>query len=102
MADFPNLAIEELERRIKLAGSQKAVADDLDIPQSQLSEVLSGRRDLSERILEKIGFDKVVIHVSKQDTDRLLRSVETTITTMRGAKRLERAYKQQAHQVAKS
>ncbi len=102
MSQFPNLAVEELKRRVKAAGSQIAAAEKLGIPQSQLSEILSGRRDVSDSILEKIGFTKIEIDIPVEDAERLVRAIEPTIVTLQGAKRLEGNFKKQIKQVARS
>lgn len=81
MTDFPNLALEELRKRVDAAGSQTAAANQLGVSLSQLNEILNGRRDVSKSILQKIGFDKVVIHVKKQDRSKLLREIGPTLVT---------------------
>lgn len=81
MTDVPNLALEYLRARVNSAGSQTAAAKELGIPLSQLNEVLSGRRDISKGMLEKIGFDKVEIHIRKEDRVKLVRAINPTVVT---------------------
>lgn len=83
MANVTDLALEELRERIKTAGSQAAAAHELGISPSQLSDVLNGRREISDGMLKKMGFDKVVIHVKKQDRPKLVRAIEPTVVTFR-------------------
>jgi transcriptional regulator with XRE-family HTH domain len=81
MTDELNLAFQELERRVNAAGSRSAVAEELNIAPSQLSDVLNGRREISQGMLKKLGFDKVVISVRKQDKAKLIRAIRPAVVT---------------------
>jgi hypothetical protein len=83
MADLIDLAIEELQKRVDAAGSRAAAAKELNISPSQLSDVLNRRRDFSRGMLEKMGFDKVVIHIKKQDKSKLVKAIEPTVVTFK-------------------
>jgi hypothetical protein len=51
-----NIAVQKLQEMCDLAGSQKAVADELLISPSYLCDVLKGRRDVSDALAHKLGF----------------------------------------------
>jgi len=44
------------------AGSQKKAANDLKVFQSHISEMLSGRRDISEKVAAKLGYRRVFMY----------------------------------------
>src|SRR5690242_20654578 len=45
-----------LSESIGLAGSQRAVAEALGIPRGRLSEILSGKRNITAKIAERLGW----------------------------------------------
>jgi transcriptional regulator with XRE-family HTH domain len=47
-----------LARQVKLAGSQRELADQLGITQAYLSQVLRGKRKASPRLLTALGLKK--------------------------------------------
>lgn len=55
--------ITEINRLIEKHGTQSAVASELHISPSLLTEILKGRRGISDGLLDKLGFVKIVIHV---------------------------------------
>lgn len=55
--DLPHQKLREM---VKAAGTQKAVAKELRISQQFLCEVLSGKRDVSQSLAQKLGFKRVV------------------------------------------
>lgn len=52
----------ELARWVAEKGSQKEAAKALGIPQSVLSEVLSGRRDVSGKLAQKLGLARRIVY----------------------------------------
>ena len=66
---LPDPVLLELKERIKTLGSQTAVANDLSISPSMITEILKGRRTASPSILEKLGFVRITFHIKK---DRIL------------------------------
>jgi DNA-binding transcriptional regulator YdaS (Cro superfamily) len=50
--------LTELRKRVSVT-TQKAVADELGISPMYMNDLLRGRRDISERIAEKMGYRKV-------------------------------------------
>lgn len=50
-----------LSERVKQAGSQKQVADDLGISQAYMSDLLLGRRTFSAGILAKLGLQTIIV-----------------------------------------
>jgi len=69
---LPDLIVVELHKQIKALGSQKAVADELDIPQSTITEILKGRRPTSESVAEKLGFVRITFFVKKSHVIRII------------------------------
>jgi transcriptional regulator with XRE-family HTH domain len=53
--------IQELEKQVSRHGSQKAAATALGISAQYLNDLLQGRRDASDNILEKLGLRRVVV-----------------------------------------
>ena len=51
---LPQLIVE-LERLVNRCGSQKALAERLNVSQAYLSDVLSGRREPGDKILAPLG-----------------------------------------------
>lgn len=73
---MPNdLAMEELKRRVQAMGSQNAVAAELGITPAYLSDILSGRRDLSENVLTKLGFVKISLHVHTKQATQVMKAI---------------------------
>lgn len=52
---------ELLWQRVKDAGSQKTVADELGISQPYLHDILHGNRGISDRILEQLRLRRTVV-----------------------------------------
>ena len=53
--------IQELEKQVRRAGTQKDAATALGISPQYLNDLLQGRRDASDNILEKLGLKRVVV-----------------------------------------
>lgn len=77
MVQIKNPVIEYLQARVEEAGSQKAVADEMEITPSHLSDVLSGKRNLGEEQLKKLGYTKVIVHVKTDAVAGILQAIET-------------------------
>jgi hypothetical protein len=58
-------ARELLDEAIRKAGSQAAFADLHEISRQYITDVLKGRRDMSGKILEAIGLEKVIEYQCK-------------------------------------
>ncbi len=71
--------IEELENRIAEAGSQKACAEDLEISQSYLHDIIKGKRALTNTILNKLGYVRVSVHVPTERADDVKKAIEKTL-----------------------
>jgi hypothetical protein len=77
MVEVKNPVIEDLKKRIDEAGSQKAVAEEMGISPSHLSDVLAGKRNLGEELLEQLGYEKVIVHVKAHAVPDVVRAIET-------------------------
>jgi len=76
-----DLAMQELKRRVQNKGSQQAVAEELEITPAYLSDILKGRRDLSDNILFKLGFVKISLHVKTKQAPQVIKAIEKELTT---------------------
>lgn len=47
---------------VKDAGSQKLAANVLGISQQYLCDLLKGRRDFSDLVCERLGFERIVLY----------------------------------------
>lgn len=63
--------LRKLREAVKVRGSLTQVADDLDVSLSYLSKVLAGRQEPGEKILEGIGFTKLVLYVPEADANKV-------------------------------
>ena len=61
-----NLAIETIKNLVKEAGTQAKVAENLGITPSYLSDILKGKREVSESVADKLGLLRrtIYVHVS--------------------------------------
>jgi hypothetical protein len=57
--------MERLRAAITAAGSQRAFADQHKISLQYVNDVLRGRRDPGQKILDALGIDRVVIYQEK-------------------------------------
>lgn len=76
MVEVKNPVIGYLKNRVKELGSQAAVAEELDISAQHLGDVLAGNRNLGEKVLERLGFEKVVVHVKLHAVPDVVRAIE--------------------------
>ena len=51
-----DVVVQRIKMLLRQMGSQKLVADKLDISQSYLSDILAGKRVVSESVAKKLGF----------------------------------------------
>jgi plasmid maintenance system antidote protein VapI len=56
MAKIEQQLIDKVASLVKQRGSKKAVADSLDISPQYLTDILHGRRPISDNIAKKLGF----------------------------------------------
>ena len=58
--------ITEIRRAADRAGTQKALAEQLGVSPAYLSDVLNGRKDPGDAILEPLGLERVVTYRRKR------------------------------------
>lgn len=58
----PSQVRKLLDDMADTAGSQKNLAAQLDVSESYLSDVLTGRREPGEKLLEALGLERVVTY----------------------------------------
>lgn len=71
----------ELNRLISERGSQKSCAEMLGISPAYLSDILSGKRNVSSRILEKLGYVKIIVHVKNDNALSVIQAIENAAAT---------------------
>jgi predicted transcriptional regulator len=54
--------IEQIEKHIVRAGTQKALAKQWGISQQYLSEVRAGRKDPGDKILKNLNLERIVTY----------------------------------------
>jgi DNA-binding transcriptional regulator YdaS (Cro superfamily) len=63
---MPTLSNDELkdliQEMVNVAGSQRAVALELGISEVYLSDILNGRRDVSDNVARKLGYKKEIVY----------------------------------------
>ena len=52
--------LEIIREMVAKWGSQKSVADHLQISNAYMSDILGGGRDVSDRVAKRLGYKKVV------------------------------------------
>ena len=50
-----------LADRVKVAGNQRKLAEELDLSEVYISDLLRGRRPFSDAVLRKLGLESVVV-----------------------------------------
>lgn len=59
----------QITAMVKRWGSQRNVAARLDITEQYLSDIRLGRREISEKVAEKLGYERVVQFVKVKDRE---------------------------------
>lgn len=59
-----NEAVKKLKKMCEQAGTQKAVAEELGITPAYLNDILRERREVSDFMAHKLGFEWRLIRVS--------------------------------------
>jgi plasmid maintenance system antidote protein VapI len=62
-----NEPLEKIKAMVIELGNKKAVAKKLDISQSYLSDILAGKRNISDNIARKLGFKRSWIAEVRND-----------------------------------
>lgn len=57
--------LEELRERVKRQPSQKVAAGDLGFTPQFLSDILSGRRAITERLAASLGYRRIVEYIKR-------------------------------------
>lgn len=81
-------ALAELWRMVEELGSQKAVADKLEINAAYLGEMLNGKNSISENVLKKIGYMRVTINVKEDHSELIMSAIKNAIRLANGEKKL--------------
>lgn len=72
-------ALAELWRMVEELGTQQAVAEKLEIHPSYLGRLLSGRDPISETVLEKIGYIRLVVNVKEDRAALVVSAIDTAL-----------------------
>lgn len=54
--------IKAIQKEAKRAGSQKALADELGVSDTYLSDVINGRKEPGDAILVPLGWERIVTY----------------------------------------
>lgn len=54
--------IEYLKSRVAEHGTQRKYAESLGVSEAYLSDILNGRREPGKRLLDAVGFERVVLY----------------------------------------
>jgi plasmid maintenance system antidote protein VapI len=60
--------LEIIKQMVDKWGSQRAVADQLDISAAYMSDILKGNRDVSDTIARRLGYSRI-IRFRKENND---------------------------------
>jgi len=77
MTEVNSLVIEDLKKLIKTKGSSQAAAEHLGFSPSYLSEIMKGRRALSDNFLERLGYVRLIVHVKTADVPAIVQAIES-------------------------
>lgn len=72
-------ALAELNRMVAKLGTQKAVAEALEIHPSYLGEMLSGKNPISENVLKKIGYVRLTVNVKEDHAPLVVSAIDVTL-----------------------
>lgn len=72
-------ALVELWRMVEEIGTQQAVAAKLEIHPSYLGEMLSGKNPISENVLKKIGYTRLVVNVRVDQAALVVSAIEDAL-----------------------
>lgn len=72
-------ALTELNRMVEELGSQKAAADKLEISQAYMGDILAGNRTISETVLKKIGYIRLVVNVKVDQSALVVSAIEDAL-----------------------
>lgn len=81
-------ALAELNRMVDELGSQKAAADKLEISQAYMGDILAGNRTISETVLKKIGYIRLVVNVKEVHSGLVVGAIENALRLANGEKKL--------------
>jgi transcriptional regulator with XRE-family HTH domain len=90
MTEVTGPAIEDLRKLVKSKGSQQAAADELGITPAYINDILKGRRNLSEAMLEKLGYVKVIAHVKTDAVPFVVSAIEMAQQEAAGLNEIKR------------
>lgn len=54
--------VKKIKNMVKEFGSQKLAAFQLEISEQYLSDIVNGRREVSDEVAKKLGFQKLVVY----------------------------------------
>jgi predicted transcriptional regulator len=77
MTEIVSPAIDDLKKMVEEKGSKKAAAEALGIHPSYVGELINGTRPLTDTVLEKLGYEKVVVHVKADSLPSVLKAIRS-------------------------
>jgi hypothetical protein len=59
-----NPVLEKIKEMVETAGSQAQIAEELEISPSYLHDILKGKREISNAIAIKVGYERIIVYKS--------------------------------------
>lgn len=78
----------ELWRMVEELGTQQAVADKLEINAAYLGNMLNGKNGISENVLKKIGYMRLVVNVKEDHSELVVSAIENALRLANGGHKL--------------
>ena len=87
MTDTKNNVIEELKKVVSENGSVEAAADDLGVSSAYLSYVINKGREPGKKILQSIGYSKVILYLKNSDIPQINKELSRTMRAITASKK---------------
>lgn len=81
-------ALAELWRIVEEIGTQQAAADKLEVHPTYLGRMLNGKDAISETVLKKIGYIRLVVNVKEVHSELVVSAIENALRQANGEKKL--------------
>lgn len=62
-----------INQMVEKWGSQKAVADHLQISNAYMSDIIAGNRDVSRKVARRLGYTRIIKFRKEQENDTRIR-----------------------------
>lgn len=76
MTYIQDAALEELKRRIAMAGTQRAAALELGVSESDITNAIKGYRPMTETLLNALGYTRITAAVPTGQVNRITKVIK--------------------------